>query len=99
MNNDENKKKKFKVIGFALVIIGGLLMATSMIEFFMKFGTFQMPRLFFLGFIGIPMLGVGSMILKFAYMGKIARYTSNEVSPVIKDTANYLLEGTRDSIA
>lgn len=107
MQNDENKKKKLKIIGFAVLITGIALAITAFADFFITIARFNefngfgpgMPKLFFLGFIGLPLIAVGSMILKFAYMGKIARYTSNEVSPVIKDTANYLLDDTRDSIA
>ncbi len=105
MHNDEEKKKKMKVLGFAMLIAGVALAATAFVDFFVAIARISrgigsgMPRLFFLGFIGLPLIAFGSAILKFAYMGKIARYTSNEVSPVIKDTANFLLDGTRDSIA
>lgn len=32
-------------------------------------------------------------------MGKVARYTASEIAPVKKDTANYLIDGTKDEIS
>jgi len=55
-------------------------------------------KLFFLAFLGLPMMGVGAMITKFAYMGSVFRYIAGETAPVGKDTFNYMADGTKDSI-
>ena len=91
-------KKKLKKIGFTLTIIGGLCMLIGLIDFFSSVGTFNSPSLFWMLFLGGFLLFPGLVCLNYAYMGKVARYTSSEISPVIKDTTNYLIDGTKDEI-
>lgn len=55
-------------------------------------------KLFPLAFIGIPLMGIGGMITKFAYMGAVARYAASEIAPVAKDTTNYMIDGTKDAV-
>lgn len=92
-------RKKLRIIGFVLVIVGGICDAIAIIDFFSAFGSFNRPTLFWLFFIGMPLLFAGGVCLSYGYMGSVARYTSSEIAPVAKDTINYMVEGTKDSFA
>ena len=54
---------------------------------------------FFLAFIGLPMMGVGAAISKFAFLGSVARYVASEAAPVVKDTTNYMIDGTKGAVS
>jgi len=86
--NASKKKKILKVIGFIFLPLGLL---------FLIFG-FSNFELFFLSFLGMPMLFIGSSCLMFAYQGSIARYNASQTAPVLKDTINYLADETKDTI-
>jgi hypothetical protein len=97
-----------RIIGVGIVIIGGLFTIVGFGSFFSSFAGFhssvggfrspEPPRLFWCAFIGLPLLGLGTMICKFAFMGAVGRYMANEVAPVGKDVINYMADGTKDSI-
>ncbi|MHC4985003.1 MAG: zinc ribbon domain-containing protein [Planctomycetota bacterium] len=57
-----------------------------------------MPQYFWCAFIGLPMVGFGIMVTKYAYMGRVARYVAGEVAPVAKDTLNYMADGVKESV-
>lgn len=46
----------------------------------------------------MPITFVGLTISKFAYLGKVARYTAGELAPTAKDTINYLVRETKDEL-
>ena len=73
-------------------------MVVGMASFFTSFGSFQPPKYFWCCFVGIPLMGVGLAITKFAYMGAVFRYISAESAPVAKDTINYMAVETRDAV-
>lgn len=98
--NHEKQKALLKTIGFILLTVGGILFIVFLVDFFKAFMTpWAMPQLPFLAFIAFPMLFAGGVCLSYAYMGKVARYTSKEINPVVKDSTNYILDGTKESIA
>ena len=87
-----------RVLGPGMAVVGGILIAIGLGSFFVAFGSSGPPRYFWCAFVGMPLLGIGLMITKFAYMGRIARYVAGEVAPVGKDTINYMADGTKDSV-
>lgn len=96
--NAEKTKRKLKVIGFPTLIIGILCAVIAFVNFFVSIGSISKPSLFFLFFIGFPFIFVGSNCLRMAYMDKVARYTAGQAAPVAKDSVNYMIDGTKDSI-
>src|SRR5688572_28564613 len=88
----------FRMIGPAMALIGLLFVVIGFSSFFATFSSFEPPRFFWCAFVGIPLLGVGLMISKFAYMCTVFRYMAGETAPVGKDVANYMVAGTKDSI-
>jgi hypothetical protein len=98
-----------RIIGPLILIIGILLTVVGIGGFFLGIvssfdngPSFDGPpdsfKLFFLAFLGIPMMGIGAMITKFAYLGAVARYVASEAAPVAKDTTNYMIDGTKDAV-
>jgi hypothetical protein len=104
--NDETKidpkhssvRSVLRIVGPTVAGIGLLLTLIGMVSFFTSFGSFRPPRYFWCAFLGLPLLGVGLAISKFAFLGVIARYVSGETAPVAKDTFNYLAEGSQEGV-
>ncbi|MCX5775277.1 MAG: zinc ribbon domain-containing protein [Firmicutes bacterium] len=100
LNEKSKIRSVFKIAGPITLGVGVILLIIAMVDFFGVFnGNGGFPTLFFLGFIGIPLIGIGAAMTQFAYMGKIARYTAGQMAPVAKDVTNYMLDGTKDSIS
>lgn len=90
----DEKKRGLQSIGIMLMILGGVLSAIGLFSFFSAFNGGGVPRAFWAAFVGLPMLGLGVRIAGFGFMGEISRYASGEVGPVIKDTIDYVGDGT-----
>ncbi len=91
-------RKILQILGPVVLGIGGLLTLVGLVSFFASFGSFGIPRYFWCAFVGIPLMGLGSTICKFAFMGTVSRYMANEVAPVSKDVVNYMADGTKDAV-
>ena len=89
---------KLRIIGPSILAVGVLCMIVALIDFFMAFGGSGSPDLFWLFFIGAPLMFVGGVMTSMAFMGAVARYQACEVAPVGKDTFNYMAQGTKDSV-
>jgi ribosomal protein L40E len=96
--NHEKKRTVLRKIGMVLVTIGGVFTIIGIGSFFASFGGGGFPKYFWCAFVGLPMLGIGKMLLTMGYMGTIARYSAGEMAPVGKDTFNYMAHGTRDGV-
>ena len=44
-------------------------------------------------------MGIGGAMIKFAYIGTIARYSAGEIAPVAKDTFNYVAKGSAEGVS
>jgi RNA polymerase subunit RPABC4/transcription elongation factor Spt4 len=87
-----------RIVGPAVVAVGLIFTVIGFGSFFSAFGSFEPPRYFWCAFIGLPLLGLGIMICKFAFLGAVSRYLANEVAPVGKDVVNYMAEGTKGAV-
>jgi len=97
LNENTKTRKVLRVVGPITLSVGVICFVIAVIDFFGAInGSF--PSLFFLGFIGVPLFGIGGAMTQFGYMGKIARYSASQMAPVAKDVTNYMLDGTKDSI-
>jgi hypothetical protein len=85
-------------VGPVLLVVGVIFSAIGFISFFSSFGTFEPPRYFWCVFVGFPLIGIGTALSKAGYLGAMLRYMSGEMSPVGKDTFNYMAEGTRPGV-
>src|SRR5581483_9867257 len=83
-------RRKIRAIGLIVLSIGFACVAIAMASFFSAFGGDEPPRFFWLGFIGLPLMFVGTSMCLFGFMGALMRFQAGEVAPVAADTANYL---------
>ncbi|MHC4993986.1 MAG: zinc ribbon domain-containing protein [Planctomycetota bacterium] len=82
-----------------LVLGAGVLMTViGFGSFFLSFSSGGMPSYFWCAFVGLPLIFLGFMLCKFGYAGSILRYMASEAAPVGKDTVNYMVDGTKDSM-
>ncbi len=99
IDSDHNEKRALlRVIGPVVLGIGILFTVVGIGSFFASFGSFGFPRYFWCAFVGMPLMGIGGLICKFAFLGTVTRYVANEVAPVGKDVINYLADGTKDAV-
>jgi hypothetical protein len=77
--------------GLICVIIG-------MVDFFMAMSSRGEPRLFWLLFVGMPLMFVGGVMSQFGFLGAVTRYVAGEGAPVAADTANYLADETKGAV-
>jgi hypothetical protein len=85
-------------LGPTLAGIGLVFTVIGFGSFFSSFGTFEPPRYFWCAFVGLPLLVVGLAVSHLAFLGSFARYFFGETTPVVKDTFNYLAEGTKGGV-
>jgi hypothetical protein len=58
-----------------------------------------MPTHFWMAFIGLPMIGIGTAMLKGGFVGAGTRYIAGEVMPTVKDSLEYVGVGAaRDDV-
>lgn len=94
VNKDYSKATKvMRFFGIIILIIGLTLVVISVMNLFSNTG------LFFLGFIGIPLIFVGSVLSMFGFMKKSSSFFASQTAPVQKDVTNYLLRGTRKEVS
>jgi hypothetical protein len=87
-----------RTIGPLLAGLGLLCLVVGVMDFFGSMGSFHPPTRIWLVFVGMPLLAIGMGITKFAYLGRIARYMSQEITPVATDTFNYAARETSGGI-
>lgn len=92
-NNHEKAKKTLKIAGAVSLGAGLILAVTGFINFFASMGSDEAPKLFFLCFIGLPLMAFGGMMLLLGFGREIMRYQKNEGMPVIKETAAEVVSG------
>jgi hypothetical protein len=88
----------FRVMGPVVALTGVGFMIVAFVNFFHAFGGHGQPELFWCFFIGVPLLFAGGVMTSYGYMGKVMRYTAQEMAPVGKDTFNYMADGTREGV-
>jgi hypothetical protein len=96
-------RSALRVVGPIVAAIGLVMTLIGLGSFFSSFGSFGSsgfgpPRYFWCAIVGLPLLGLGLMITKVAFMGRVLRYVAGETAPVAKDTFNYVAEGTQQGV-
>lgn len=96
----EKNKKKLKIIGFVLLILGLLFAILGFVFFFVAIdsGVFNYGAFIF-GVLGMPMIGFGAMLLiGFVYRKNIYNYNIHETSDVTNRHVE-MLKPSLDTIA
>ncbi len=80
-----------RVGGPILLVIGGLMTIAALASFFGSFGSLSgPPSNFWMGFVGLPLIGIGWAMTQAGYLGPASRYISGEVTPTLRDTLGAL---------
>lgn len=90
----------FRVGGGVALGLGVLLTGVAVLDFFSGFGRFGTPENigspsfgpsnFWMAFVGMPLIALGSWMLKAGYLGAATRYVSGEVTPPLRDALGQL---------
>lgn len=94
----ESTRNVLRVGGPLLMAVGGLFAIVGAVDFFSAFGGMRPPTLFWCLFLGMPLLAAGFAVTKAGFAGKVARYFSQEYTPVATDTFNYAAREAREGI-
>ena len=98
--HQQKQRALLQVVGPLVFGLGALFTLIGVVSFISAFGSFGgPPKSFFFVFIGMPLMGVGGAMCKFAFMGSVARYSAGELAPVAKDTINYLARETKEEVS
>jgi hypothetical protein len=82
-----------------LVFIAGLICTViALINFFIAMSGGGEPRLFWLFFIGMPLIFVGGVMSQFGFLGTVTRFVAGETAPVAADTVNYMADETKGAV-
>jgi len=93
------KRDFLRVVGPLVFGLGLVFTIIGLVSFFSAFGNFGgPPKYFWCAFIGIPLMGLGGALCKFAFLGAVGRYVAGETAPVARDTFNYVADGTKEGI-
>ena len=95
--NHIKTRKVFRTIGPIVLVSGILCMIIAAFEFF-TLDFFEEPQLFWLFFVGMPVMFVGFVFCGLGYGSDMAKYQSREMAPVVKDTFNYLASETTEGV-
>lgn len=106
INNIETKNHRtakiiLRIIGFILLPIGLTLSIIGLVSFFESANSLgqQKPELFYMLFIGGPLVFIGLACLFISFMKNISSFTASQTAPVAKNVANYIIDGTSDSLS
>ena len=92
--NQAKIKRKLKIIGISVLIVGITFTLIGFINFFIAFSSQAQPKLFWCAFIGLPLLGVGLGVTVQAFRAEIAQYVAQESVPA----AQTFLQGVAPAV-
>lgn len=87
MDKHERNKRLFKIFGFVLLGVGAVFAIIGFSSFIDAFYTTGMPKNFWCCIVGLPMMGLGGMLLSLGFKREIARYMEKEHAPVVNEAA------------
>lgn len=87
-----------RIAGPVALGLGVICCVTAFISLISSSNSFEPPRFFWLGFVGLPLLFAGFVMSGMGYMGAIARYQAAELAPVGTDAAKYVAEETQGAV-
>ena len=94
--DQEGWRTFLRVGGIVALGLGVILTGIAIIGFFSAFSDmgapppFGPPPNFWMAFVGLPLIAVGSWMLKAGYIGPAVRYVSGEVTPPLRDALGQL---------
>ncbi|MHC4410920.1 MAG: zinc ribbon domain-containing protein [Planctomycetota bacterium] len=58
----------------------------------------EKPNRFWMAFVGVPLMGLGTVLTRIGFLGVAARYVAGETAPVAADAFDYVARESRDGI-
>lgn len=96
MNAQHQKTKlKLRVIGVCLLAFGAVLAITGFVNFALSISDGEMPTLFWMLFLGFPLLAFGLMLLLMSLRQEISRYVKNETVPIVNEAGEEITPAVR----
>jgi ribosomal protein L40E len=95
LRDQERIRGGLRIGGWIAVSVGIVLVGIAFLDFFSGFGSLDPlgtpgslsgPGNFWMAFIGLPLVAIGSWMLKAGYLGAATRYVAGEVSSPLRDT-------------
>ncbi len=86
----KKNKRTLQILGCVFTVLGLALMIAGFVDFFVSVNNSDMPGLFFLLFLGFPLVFVGICCLTLGFRKEMARYVKNEAVPVINEASSEL---------
>jgi hypothetical protein len=96
--NHEDKRNLLRILGVMTLVPGLCFMAVGLFSFFRAFSTHEPPTQFWCMFVGMPLVALGTVLLKAGFLGAAARYFAGEAAPVAKDTFNYVATESKEGV-
>lgn len=88
-----------RVGGMVLLAIGAVLALIGLVDFFAAFGAGgRAPTRFWMLMVGMFLLSIGAAMLKFGYLGALAKYMAREGSPAAAEGVNRVGMGAAPGI-
>lgn len=84
----ERTKLILKIIGPIVAAAGLACTVAGFADMIISTNKSEMPQMFWLTILGLPLLGVGLMICMAAFRREIAKYVKNEAVPVINEAGS-----------
>ncbi|MDD6980659.1 MAG: zinc ribbon domain-containing protein [Clostridia bacterium] len=91
----QNTKRTLRVLGVVLLAFGAVLAMTGFVNFALSISDGEMPSLFWMLFLGFPLLAFGLMLLLMSLRQEITRYVKNETIPVINEAGEEIAPAVR----
>jgi hypothetical protein len=91
-------RTSLRIAGPLFLLTGVVCLIIAIASMFSGSNDFGPPRLFWLAFVGIPLLFVGTVLSMYGFMGAVARFIAGESAPVAADTVNYMAEETKGAV-
>ncbi len=73
-----------RIVGGVLLLLGVVLTVVGAVDFFSAFGKREIPKLFWLMMLGLPLIGIGAGFSFFGFSGAIQSYAAKESVPAVK---------------
>ena len=91
-NNSKHAKVKkiLKIAGLCSLIVGLVCAIISLVSFFVAMNNGEIPKLFWLSFVGFPLIAAGAAMLMLGFQKEISSYTANEAAPVINQMSEQI---------
>ncbi|HXF10988.1 MAG TPA: hypothetical protein VN625_09395, partial [Desulfuromonadaceae bacterium] len=77
---------------------GGICMVVAFVDFARSMNGMEPPHLFWMFFLGMPLMFAGFVMSQMGFMGAVTRFMAGEAAPVATDTANYVAKETEGAV-